>query len=1418
MLNSSITGIAGSEDPTDTAALESLVSSHDWASTPIGPIERWPQSLRIALRILLSSRYAMWLGWGRDLTFFYNDAYRRMTLGVKHPWALGRSAREVWAEIWGDIGPRAESVMRTGVATWDEGLLLFLERSGFREETYHTFSYSPVPDEHGGVGGMLCVVTEETDRVIGERRLRTLRELATDLASAKTEREVGQAVSQRLAANAKDLPFTATYLLDPEGRLARLASSSGVEPGAAAAPEEIDLASSSTAWPVGAVVARGDIVCVDDAAERFGPLPHGAWGEPPSRVALAPIAQQGQERLAGLLVAGLNPYRSFDTSYRGFIELVAGQIAAGIANTRAYEEERRRAEALAELDRAKTAFFSNVSHEFRTPLTLMLGPVEEVLEDPSLAAPHRERLALVHRNGRRLLKLVNNLLDFSRIEAGRVQARYEPTDLARLTADIASVFRAAVERAGMRLVIDCRPLSEPIFVDHEMWEKIVLNLVSNAFKYTFQGEIEVRLREGPSEVELAVRDTGTGIPASEIPRIWSRFHRIEGARGRTHEGTGIGLALVQELVKLHGGRIGVSSEVARGSTFTVAVPRGCSHLPPERIAKDGGSSHPTGAASSAILEEALRWLPDGQDHATESTAAAELDRPATSTSQARPHIVLADDNADMRQYLQRLLAERFEVAPVADGERALEIARSERPDLIITDVMMPRLDGFGLLRALRDDPRTATIPVIMLSARAGEEARVEGLGAGADDYLIKPFSARELMARVTGTLNLSQFRREALRREEELRAETTNVLESIGEGFLALDRDFRITYMNVEAERISGVARGALVGKSHWEAFPATLGSSLETEYRRVMKDRIARKIENHYEPWGRWFEIDAYPAKDGGLAVYFRDVTERKRHTERLQDVANAAVAVSGVLSIEQILQTLADRACRIAGADEAVAAVLEPHDGRMARASVARGNGAAAPKSERSSRSEPDDASLAALVLGTLPWEPSRMAVALTGAEGTRVGALQVVRTAGSEFTMADHAILQQLAQAGSAALANARLYRAAEEARADAEAANRMKDEFLATLSHELRTPLNAIVGWSRILRRGRPDGGMLLEGLETIERNSKMQVQLIEDLLDLSRIISGKLRLDVQNVNLVEVIDSAVATVRPAAEAKEIRLHSVLDPLAGPVTGDPARLQQVVWNLLSNAVKFTPRGGQVQIVLERVNSHVEVSVSDTGMGIPPEFLPHVFERFRQADGSTTRRHGGLGLGLSIVRQLVEMHGGSVRAKSPGEGRGATFSVSLPVSAAHGHDARPRQTPQPDLVPAAASLAGVNVMVVDDENDARDLIHRILSQSRAVVTTAASVAEALTLMERHAFDVLLSDIGMPEQDGYELIRRVRERGLNGRTLPAVALTAFARPEDRRRALLAGFQVHVPKPVDPDELVAVVATLVGRTGAVHA
>jgi signal transduction histidine kinase len=608
-----------------------------------------------------------------------------------------------------------------------------MERNGFVEETYFSWSYSPAHDESGDIAGVFCACTEDTRRVLGERRLRTLRELAADALAAQSVSQACERAAQAMAGNRHDLPFALVYLRDDAER-ARLAASTGFEP----APAYIDmwemLESGEWLLPPEGIVAPG-----------------APWPERVTRALVVPIAQAGSESPAGVLVAGISPRLALDQEYREFLDLVGGQLARAISDATAFEAEHRRAQMLEELDRAKTAFFSNISHEFRTPLTLMIGPLEDLLAAPDMPQEARETLSTVQRNAARLLKLVNALLDFARIEAGRVQAAYEPTDLPAFTAALASTFRSACERAGLSLTVTCPALREPAYVDPEMWEKIVFNLLSNAFKFTLTGGIAVAVSETPECFQLTVSDTGSGIPAAELPHMLERFHRVEGARGRSHEGSGIGLALVHELVKAHGGSIHIASELDRGSTFTVTLPKGCAHLPPDRIREK--SSAPTSRAR-AYVDEALSWLP------------AEEPSLASAAARSAARVLLADDNVDLRHYAGRLLAEQYDVRAVADGEAALETARRWKPHIVVSDVMMPRMDGFALLQALRADPALATVPVVLLSARAGEEAKLEGLQRGADDYLVKPFSARELLVRVGALLHAAAARREA---EEKLR-------------------------------------------------------------------------------------------------------------------------------------------------------------------------------------------------------------------------------------------------------------------------------------------------------------------------------------------------------------------------------------------------------------------------------------------------------------------------------------------------------------------------------------------------------------------------------------------------------------------------------------------------------------------------
>ena len=708
---------------------------------------------------------------------FYNDGYRPMLGESKHPQFLGAPGQACWAEIWNIIGPMMDQVIATGEATWSEDLLLLMRRYGYLEESYFTFSYSPILNETGRPSGIFNACTETTARVLAERRMRTLRELTVE---AKTATDAARRCAEILATNPRDIPFALVYLLDPDGQRLVLAGQAGLPPGGPASPASVPASpTDGVGWPLARVAAEGRPEVVEELSGRFAGLPSEPWGEAAHQAMVVPIAHPGWPKPAGVLVLGISPRRAFDDDYRGFFGLVARHVATAVSNARAFQTERERAEKLAELDRVKTDFFSNVSHEFRTPLTLILGPIQD-----ALAAPDRtlrgEAVEIVHRSALRLLKLVNSLLDFSRIEADRLKSSFEATDLPALTAGLVGAFKSLMDGAGLKLIVECPPLAEPVYVDPSQWEKIVLNLVSNAFKFTFEGEIAVRLRARDRQVELSVADTGTGIPGEELPRVFDRFHRVEGARGRSHEGTGIGLALVQELVRQHGGSVRVDSTVARGSTFVVSIPLGRDHLPAERVVS--GSRTAPGQSSALYLLEASSWggpADPGSSPGVPSDPAAPAATAAPNRGGApRARLLVADDNLDMRQYLVRLLAGRWEVEAVADGQAALEAARAHPPDLVLSDVMMPRMDGPTLLRALRADARTSRIPVVLLSARAGEEAIVAGLETGADDYLAKPFSANELLARVRSHLEMARVRGEWSRKLESTNQQLEQALEA----------------------------------------------------------------------------------------------------------------------------------------------------------------------------------------------------------------------------------------------------------------------------------------------------------------------------------------------------------------------------------------------------------------------------------------------------------------------------------------------------------------------------------------------------------------------------------------------------------------------------------------------------------------
>jgi PAS domain S-box-containing protein len=940
-------------------------------------------------------------------------------------------------------------------------------------------------------------------------------------------------------------------------------------------------------------------------------------------------------------------------------------------------------------------------------------------------------------------------------------------------------------------------------------------------------------------------------------------------------------------------------------------------------------------------------------------------------------VLIADDNADMREYLARILAPHYRVEVVADGGAALDRIRADAPDLVLTDVMMPTLDGFALLAAIRGDALTRVLPVVLLSARAGEEARIEGLQAGADEYLAKPFSARELLACVTSQLQLARLRRESERALRYQSEQHLTLLNRAPLGVYLVDADFRVVEVNPVALPIFGDVPGGVIGRDFqeivqilWEKDYADevvgiFRHVLETGEPYVAAEREQRRRDRGVIEIYEW-RVNRITLPDGrfGLVCYFRDISEQKKATaaraylaalvdsaddaiiaktldgviqscnaaaerlfgyssaelvgqavrmlippdrqseeddilarlrrgERIEhfetvrvtkdgrrvDVAltispvrdetgriigaskiarditavkqgaaermrllqeNAAVMetlnnvgalVASDLDRSKVVQAVTDAATELTGAEfgaffynvvdeRGEAYTLYTISGvpreMFSKFPMPRNTEVFAPTFKGTAVMRSDDitkdpryghnAPYYGMPPGHLPVR-SYLAVPVKARGGDVIGGLFFGHSAVGRFDAHHERIAVGIASWAAVALENAHLYMSVQDA-------SRLKDEFLASLSHELRTPLNAILGYARMLRSGIIAPERKDKAIETIERNATSLTQIVEDVLDISRIVSGKIRLNVQSVDFPTIVRNAIDVIAPAAEAKGVRVETVLDPQASPISGDPERLQQVLWNLLSNAVKFTQRDGKVQVRLERVNSHIELTVSDTGIGIAPEFLPHVFERFRQAEVGPTRERGGLGLGLSIARQLTELHGGTIDVWSAGLGQGTTFRVKIPLMIVHRvRDDAPRIHPRATSnTPAIAGepLKGVHVLAVDDERDALRLVCDVLEAVGARTTTAHSADEALARLDEECPDVVVADLGMPGLDGFGFIERVRRHeNPKIRQIPAAALTAYARSEDRMKALKSGFQIHLAKPIDPAELVTTIAAL---------
>lgn len=1180
-----------------------------------------------------------------------------------------------------------------------------------------------------------------------------------------------------------------------------------------------------------------------------------------------------------------------------------------ITEKKAYEREiARQREELAQLDKLKTQFFANISHEFRTPLSLMMGPLEDALSDPNdMSEENRHRLELAHRNALRQLKLVNTLLDFSRIEAGRIEASFAPTDLSALTIELASVFRSAIERAGLTLVVDCPPLNEPVYVDRSMWEKIVLNLLSNAFKFTFHGDIEISLHADEHNVELRIKDTGTGIPEAELGRLFERFHRVKNARGRSFEGSGIGLAFVKELARLHGGDVYAESEFGHGSTFIVTVPLGSAHLPADRIDAERALAS-TDIRADAFVQEALRWLPSDTDTTPSHASVDETENAAKDDALSGSHILVADDNSDMREYIRRLLI-GYDVVTVADGATALKEVRKRRPDLVLTDIMMPGTDGFELMRAIRADPNLSYVPVILLSARAGEEARIEGLEAGADEYLVKPFSARELLACVRAHLRLAESRRlsrEVLRTSEERNRAMVNATSDViyrmsgdwrvmqpldGRSLVSSNSEPIIGWMEknipeTEHPRIRAMIEKAVTGKqtfelehqvvradgtlgwTHSRAVPMLDAEGEITEWFGTASDVTRRKqaeedlqdIRSRMEAalaagaigtWA-WDVVADRFYGDASLARIFGVAPEvvSGGPLAALIDVIHPDERVSVAALVEETLKSgdryEADyRVVRQDGSSRWVTArgqvernaageavrfpgvVIDVTDRKLAEAALER----VTAESDRLRRlyetvlaATPDfiyvfsldhrviyandslirmwgkgrDGAIGKtfLEIGYEPWhaemhvreieqvratrQPIRGEVPFTGTNGRRIYDYIFVPVLGADGEVE--------AVAGTTRDVTER-----KEAELVLAESDRKKDEFIALLAHELRNPLAPIRNGLQVIQQA-PDRSIRDRARVMMDRQLAHMVRLIDDLLDVSRIGQNKMQLRRDRVTLAEVVESAVEASQPAIDGAGHELLVTLPSRPVYLHADLTRLAQVLSNLLTNSAKYTNRGGKIWLSAERKGHDIEISVRDNGIGIPADSLLGIFDMFSQVDRSIERSTGGLGIGLALVKGLTAMHGGTVVARSDGEGRGSTFVVTLPTIQVEndGHGL----TSSPSYVDKKR-----RVLVVDDSRDGAESLGMMLELAGHEVALAHDGLEAMERGELYQPDVILMDVGMPRLNGLDATRQIRQTPW-GQTISIIALTGWGQECDREQSRDAGCNGHLIKPVSLESL----------------
>ncbi|BGO94298.1 hypothetical protein NBRC10512_002748 [Rhodotorula toruloides] len=1485
------------------------IRNHPWHETAVGPIESWPPELRTMVSSILASPFRECILWGPEYTILYNDHYVE-TAGEKHPALLGLPCKEGWKEIWDGLDGIAKRTM-AGETCFFRDHYLAMERLGFVEETYHTFSYAPFYSHDGKALGILNLSIETTATVIAARHLATVRDLVSNTSLARTVDDFAECALRSLANNPYDLPFVALYtvsevdskptkkevragynrsnrriiklenrgttgipeghpfliheaLVDitpPKSRQSSSSASTGTgstatmrdrlldaatlspasAAGSPAAPSSSSGSSGSISgfsahaaflrceeaangwsWPLEEACVKRDPVLVEDLGPLAETLDRSrGWSYPARQAVVLPVFVEANQVVpAAVLVLGVNSMGRYDHLLETFHNLVARHVAIGLFAVLAAEQDRKRAEELVRLDRAKSSFFSSISHELRTPLTLILGPLEDILsgsEKEKLDPSQRDKLQLVQRHSNRLLTMVNKLLDFSSIEGGRMNFKYRPVQIGALTRDIAVLFRDAIERTKIKYTVECDDDPAdclPIYMSPDIWEKICFNLIGNSFKYCIKGEITVTLRSTRAEAVLSVKDTGIGIPESELGKIFERFHRIE-ANSRMATGTGIGLALTLELVKLVGGQLEVESELGKGSIFTVRLQRGHTHLPIEQVdhtPEDTDFVAQFQNRNLAFVEDAASWrydaeaeaaleiVPMSSDSSTAGTVAGSEQGNSSGSGSGEDYlsgpdvlslknrtVVLVDDSRDLRTYISSLLSKHFNVVAFADPREALNYINSTPPSLVLTDAMMPYISGRELTSIIRRNPQTALIPIIMVSAQAGTEARAEALEGGVDDYLAKPFQARELLARVRVHLQLGLMRVELERRVEE---RTRALIESEARNRALAERYSMLSTVSpVGVIQISPKGE-ILYGNPRWYEI-------------------VGMPINRPLSEWTEWVTPDDQPkvmhlwklATEGGTA----DTSERQfRFT-----------------------------------------------NGRWAQLEI--------------------------------------RASTEVGLPDGYVGALTDI-TRQKEVEMLH--------------------IREVEQRAADAEENRRNTEMFLDMSSHELRNPLSGVWQNAEVvsasleryvelldnLRQGQSVSheelddlyNEMLENIEAVESIilcASHQGRIADDILNVSKLNMGLLTVNLMPFELVSRMKDVLRAFEVECSQKSIALRlragdSVKALGAEWIRADPSRLHQILLNFLTNSIKYTADSSDRRIVVHieafetqppvnpqamRVSQPpptelangvwVVVAVEDTGRGLSEEELKRLFARFSQAKPSSDQ-YGGSGLGLYVSKKLVELHRGFIEVQSK-LGVGSVFSFAIPAERAS-PPADPvaiptvpalamvptaRSTKRPHTAsndvpkankstkisqsprPEAEDGRPIRILVVEDNLINQKVLLRQLKNAGYDVTVVNNGQEAVDALAADAkqtseatspnlFAAVIMDVQMPVKTGLEAVRELREWERTGQIshrYPVCAVTGNAREAQQSECLAAGYDDVATKPYRLEDVLAKISKMTG-------